>query len=121
MKNNTFDYELIDSGDQRRIERFGPYVINRPCPQAVWRLQTDLMEQDIYFDRENKKWTGKNLPENWNIQVGKNQAELKLSPNGQLGIFPEQWDNWQWIEDIVEKSDKKLKILNTFSLSLIHI
>lgn len=112
----NFDYELIDSGDRRRIERFGPYVINRPCPQAVWRLQSDLMDHDIYFDRDNKKWTGKKIPESWNIQVGENTSELRLSPNGQVGIFPEQWNNWQWIESIVEKNkDKKLKILNTFS------
>lgn len=117
MKSFPFDYELLDSGNQRRIERFGSYIINRSCPQAIWQLKGLDIKEDIFYDREAKAWKSpKKLPESWQIQVGENKAELRLSPNGQVGIFPEQLDNWIWIEKkILENAHRPLKILNTFS------
>ncbi|MBQ2229009.1 MAG: hypothetical protein II424_01205, partial [Bacteroidales bacterium] len=30
------DYELLDSGDGEKLERFGAYVLSRPEPKALW-------------------------------------------------------------------------------------
>lgn len=120
MKNSIFDYELIDCGDYSRVERFGKTIIDRACPQASWNSKVDDFEYDVFFQNEGgkKTWEGKkDLPESWEIQVGEGvRAELRFSSNGQVGIFPEQLDNWNWIQKKVNANkENPLKILNTFS------
>ena len=120
MSQEIFDYELIDCGDYSRVERFGTTIIDRPCPQASWNSKVEDFEYDVFFQNEQgkKTWQGKeNLAESWEIQVGKSvRAELRFSSNGQVGIFPEQLDNWNWIQKKVnENTEKPLKILNTFA------
>ena len=125
---NFFDYELIDCGDFSRVERFGKIIIDRPCPQATWASKVTDFEYDVFFDRNGKeaKWDGaENFAGFWEIQVGeKVRAELRFSKNGQVGIFPEQLDNWHWIQEKVsnklpllagEGRGEVVKILNTFS------
>jgi 23S rRNA (cytosine1962-C5)-methyltransferase len=114
-----FDYALIDCGDGRRIERFGPLTISRLCPQAEWSLQNDTVKSDVVFQRINGEshWNGiEALPETQEIAIGDIRAELRFSANGQVGIFPEQLDNWKWIaEHVQSNSQRPLKILNTFA------
>jgi 23S rRNA (cytosine1962-C5)-methyltransferase len=130
-KETEFDYELIDCGDSSRVERFGKIIVDRPCPQATWASKVTDFEYDVFFERNEKetKWDGaENFAEFWEIQVGKNvRAELRFSKNGQVGIFPEQLDNWNWIQEKVllnsplrkgtgEISENPAKkILNTFA------
>ncbi|MBT3348752.1 hypothetical protein HN954_02230 [bacterium] len=113
-----FEYALIDCGDERRVEKFGEIIVDRPCPQATWRRKI-RGNSDAFFVRENpnSEWKkSKNIPETWNVKIGKIQAELRFSKNGQIGIFPEQWENWNWIEKkVTENADRPLKILNLFA------
>ncbi len=129
LKYSDFDYELIDCGNFRRIEKFGKFILDRPCSQASWQLKNlkNKIKSDFYYkrDEKNKSWEIKNnrfkeLPDSWNINIGKMKAQLKFSSNSQVGIFPEQFDNWCWIEDIISKrprkgSFQKTKVLNTFA------
>ena len=123
MNNNKiFDYELVDCGNEIRTERFGDRIITRPCPMAFWPSTTrdDLDKQpDARFssNETEKGWQKVNdMTDSWNISVGSLTAELRFSPNGQVGIFPEQNDNWQWIKDqVTKRSNKPLKILNLFA------
>lgn len=120
MKKDNFDYELIDCGNFSRVERFGKIIIDRPCPQASWESKIDDFEYDVFFDRDgkNSQWQGaENFAESWEINVlDEIKAELRFSVNGQVGIFPEQYENWKWIaEKVSKKNAKKLKILNTFA------
>ncbi len=136
LEYSNFDYELIDCGNFRRIERFGKFILNRPCPEASWKLKIpeNKIPVDFYYIRtKNKKiWEIKNpeiedFPENWEIQVGKINAQIKLAPNNQVGIFPEQFDNWQWIEEKISRENPSqpsfikegamVKIMNTFAYS----
>ena len=122
MNNNKiFDYELIDCGDKTRTERFGDKIITRPCPMALWpsKISDGLDKQPDarFMSNETEKGWQKvgDMEDIWNISVGSITAELSLSSNGQVGIFPEQNENWQWIEGQVrERSNKPLKILNLF-------
>ena len=122
MNNNKiFDYELIDCGDKTRTERFGDKIITRPCPMALWpsKISDGLDKQPDarFMSNETEKGWQKvgDMEDIWNISVGSITAELSLSSNGQVGIFPEQNENWQWIEGQVrERSNKSLKILNLF-------
>ncbi len=120
-KDNTFDYELIDCGDEKRTERFGDRVIHRPCPMALWHGKTEeglYTPADATFvsTEEEKGWQkGDDVTDTWNMSVGLLTAELRFSPNGQVGIFPEQYDNWQWIaEQVAKRPNKPLKVLNLF-------
>jgi 23S rRNA (cytosine1962-C5)-methyltransferase len=100
------DYQLLDFGGGRRLERFGPIVLDRPCPAAerIERADPDAWRQaDARFEgREAEKgvWTDRReLPERWTIQHGRLHFELKRTDFGHLGLFPEQVENWNWIAE----------------------
>ena len=120
MENSKkFDYELIDCGDETRTERFGDRIITRSCPMALWPSIARDIEPHATFSRNERgaAWLNINgMTDSWNISIGSITAELRFSGNGQVGIFPEQKENWQWIADqVVKRSNKPLKILNLFA------
>ncbi len=120
---NSKSYALIDSGDGRKLERFGPYVLSRPCSQAVWRPQLPAAkwnQADASFSREQENnWANlQSLPEIWQIEVA--NLIFKISPTdfGHLGIFPEQKTFWEWIQAIIKPHAKsKPRVLNLFAYS----
>ena len=127
--NNMFDYELIDSGDFRRLERFGDIILDRPALQANWgkKLKSEWKKIDAFFnikDKNCKLWEkiNKDIPESWIISIYDINVELNLGANGQIGIFPEQYTNWMWIDNKLKDIRKKqaagdsrtVKILNGF-------
>lgn len=129
------DYELIDSGNFEKLERFGKYFLIRPEPQALWRKKLSDQEWINYahahYRRDkgsdktitNKEGRGewhflKKMPESWNIGYSidtKNLVfKLSLTAFGHIGIFPEQADNWVYIYSQCLKIQKP-KILNLFA------
>ncbi len=112
------DYALIDSGEGRKLERFGRYVLSRPAGQALWRPQqadTVWNKADASFTREGQfNWQKEELPAEWNITVEGIRFHLKPTDFGHLGIFPEQRPLWRWIR---EQSHEGLNILNLFAYS----
>ena len=122
----TDDYELLDSGDGRKLERFGKYVLARPCSQALWRPGRPAAEwtkADASFDREDgNNWHGRaNLPKDWQIETAGIRFRLGGTDFGHLGIFPEQRAQWKWIRDSVgrETGDgrREVRALNLFAYS----
>jgi len=120
------DYELLDSGDGRKLERFGRYVLARPCSQALWRPELaggEWAKADATFDREEgNRWHGRcNLPEEWEIETAGIRFRLGGTDFGHLGIFPEQRLQWRWIRDEVEKrgegGQRRISVLNLFAYS----
>ncbi len=130
------DYELIDSGNFEKLERFGKYILIRPEPQAIWsRSLSDLewkksahakfvREQTDKFrftDDVKGGWSkDPAMPESWNIQYNYNSLRitlrLALTGFGHVGIFPEQGNNWNFIYDTI--SGWKVpnpRILNLFA------
>lgn len=118
-------YTLVDSGNGRKLERFGPYLLSRPCSQAVWRPQLSDKEwdkADATFSREQEnKWTHQHsLPSRWHIEAAGLMFNISLTDFGHLGIFPEQQPFWEWIQMIVKAHAApafKPKILNLFAYS----
>lgn len=107
------DYQLIDSGDGHKLERFGPYMLHRPCSQAVWR--SSIKEKgDALFNRDEKWVFHKKLPKSWTVFHG--GVEFKIAPTdfGHLGLFPEHADLWQWMRPLIRKGSR---ILNLFAYS----
>ena len=60
------DYELLDSGNSKRLERFGKFVISKPDPQAIWKPRLSQMtweKADATYLEEEKGWSKNTLPE----------------------------------------------------------
>jgi len=132
---NWIEYELIDSGNYEKLERFGKYIIARPEPQAVWNKSLPETEweklSNAIFKREKGKssqdgnergeWIlHKGMPEQWFINYNYKDMHLKfrlgLTSFKHVGIFPEQSENWNFIYDTVKSFDNKdSKVLNLFA------
>ena len=113
-------YELLDSGAGRKLERFGDYVLDRPCSQAVWRpsLPTEVWRKaDGFFTREDgNHWTfARRLPESWTCEVG--EVCFKISPTdfGHVGVFPEHELGWNWMTKRIDALGRRPSVLNLFA------
>ena len=122
---NNGGYELLDSGDRRRLERFGGHLVVRPCPSATWRRGAPNAPWKSaplqYVDDGDGKagdWQGEgpeagstgpspSAPEgsadagaSWQMDSGAGFVlALQPGPSGQLGAFPEQRGNWEWLRN----------------------
>lgn len=123
MRKSDFwkDYELIDSSDGERLERWGDIILIRPDPQVIWKTERKnplWRNAHARYHRSNTgggKWqVYKRLPDSW--QVGYKELVFNVKPMGfkHTGIFPEQAVNWDLAADIIRDSDKELNILNLF-------
>jgi 23S rRNA (cytosine1962-C5)-methyltransferase len=119
------EYELLDSGNGKKLERFGEIVLDRPCAQAVWQPQTPELWKNATarFDRVGGlNWDGRNrLPESWNVEIAGVTMKLSATDFGHIGVFPETRALWQWIRtQLTERAPAKggeLKFLNLFAYS----
>lgn len=130
------DYELIDSGDFEKLERFGQFILIRPEPQAIWRkVLTDADWKKMAhakFIREQKDkfrftddvkggWSKQpQMPESWEVRYQykdlKLVLRLALTGFGHVGMFPEQGANWNFIYDCIRGWNvQKPKVLNLFA------
>lgn len=122
------DYELIDSGDFEKLERFGAYILRRPEPQAIWHKSLAESEwrriADASFLRDERndergEWRlSPKMPSRWNIRYDYRDMHLSmrlgLTSFKHVGIFPEQAANWNFIYDrCIAKRDAK--VLNLFA------
>lgn len=119
-------YQLCDSGHGRKLEQFGPYLIDRPSAQAVWKPtlpKASWQGCDLFFTREGENiWKKKGaIPEIWSIEAA--GIRFKISPTdfGHLGIFPEQKPFWEWITTTIASAkltrSEPLNVLNLFAYS----
>jgi 23S rRNA (cytosine1962-C5)-methyltransferase len=115
------DYELLDSGEGEKLERFGEVVLRRPDPQALWRKNlgdADWKNAHATFTREGKdgSWNfKKGTPEKWNIEFNGLKLTIKPTAFKHTGLFPEQSTNWDWLKRVIANSEKKdLEVLNLF-------
>ena len=124
---NASDYALLDSGNGRKLERFGAYVLTRPCAQAIWRPRLPPAEWEAAhaaFDRESgNRWHSRErLPDEWNVEVDALRFRLSGTDFGHLGIFPEQRESWRWIGERVQAArgaaaQEPVRVLNLFAYS----
>ncbi|MDR2011003.1 MAG: class I SAM-dependent methyltransferase [Bacteroidales bacterium] len=126
------DYELIDSGNFEKLERFGKYILCRPEPQAIWNKTLLPEEWEKKYDArfvidvknsngEKGKWfKKKNMPEEWIISYNNAGVNLKFllkfNTFKHIGIFPEQADNWDFIfNNIKNNYNADHSVLNLFA------
>lgn len=129
MSFDSGEYELLDFGEGRKLERFGPYTIDRPAPAAetARRFQSDAWSRaaarfEMGGDQrggDRGHWIPADaLPERWTIAFGPMRLELKPTDFGHLGVFPEQAENWDWIAKQIRaaaSAGQRLKVLNLFA------
>ncbi len=129
------DYELIDTGQYQKLERFGPYTLIRPEPKALWdksldesqwaRLSSATFRRTRNIEAGDKEETGEwikkaGMPGQWSVQYPLEdfslQMRLGLTPFRHVGLFPEQASNWQYIYETVKLiRHRRPKVLNLFA------
>ena len=115
-------YELLDFGLGRKLERFAGVLLDRPSPAAEgsspaqpesWAAAQARYERT---SGDRGTWqTLENVPLNWQVRQGEMVLELKLTDFGHVGLFPEQVENWKWIRHQVGSAGGPLKVLNLFA------
>lgn len=126
------DYELIDSGDFEKLERWGNYVTVRPEPQAIWhktlseeewgRLATAVFRRDSRNEERGEWRVAPKMPSRWQVGFDYRKMHLRmrlaLTSFKHVGLFPEQAENWKFIydrcEDMVARG-KRPRVLNLFA------
>ncbi len=141
---NWKDYEVIDTSDGEKLERWGEYILVRPDPQVIWSTGHDdrrWKKKNGHYHRSAKgggEWEFFNLPEEWEIKyplvngIVSNELTFHLKPFAfkHTGVFPEQAVNWEWTSSVIKKSiesgkreratkdfsgGKPFKVLNLFA------
>lgn len=117
------EYRLLDCGNGRKLEQFGPYVVDRPEPQAmgVRRLpESKWNAADAVFagdnDAEDGRWNfRKTLPESWITNYNGIKFRGRFTPFRHVGYFPEQAPHWDWMLEHIKGKSQPAKILNLFA------
>ncbi len=119
---NWQGYELIDTSDGEKLERWGKYVLIRPDPQVIWKnvKKNKLWKSaDAVYRRSQKgggAWAENTLPEQWRISYDNLGLEFVIKPMGfkHTGLFPEQAVNWDWFSNLIKNAGRPVKVLNLF-------
>lgn len=117
------DYELIDSSDSFRLERWENFLLQRPDPQVIWK---DVKSSPLWnkvdgiyhrsksgggaWDIKNKK-----MPDSWSVKYGDITLSVKVMGFKHTGIFPEQAVNWEWAANMIKNAHREIKVLNLFA------
>src|SRR5689334_19083017 len=116
------DYALLDSGNGRKLERYGPYRVVRPEPQCLWspRLsEAEWASADAVFDPTDEedagRWRFKSQPkETWPLRWGDVRFHGRFTAFRHLAFFPEQAANWAFLDQAVRAAGPQPKVLNLF-------
>jgi 23S rRNA (cytosine1962-C5)-methyltransferase len=118
------DYALLDCGDGRKLERYGPYRIVRPEEQAMWtprRPKAEWDRADAHFiglgddDRDGRWRMPRPLAETWPLAYDGIAFLGRFTSFRHVGVFPEQATHWQWLDELIRAAGQPLKILNLFA------
>ena len=97
------DWGLIDCGNGQKLERYGPYIVVRPEPQAMWAPAQAAWDPDATFvpgsDEEGGgRWVQhRPVPKQWELSRGEVKFHASLTPFRHLGFFPDMAPQWDWM------------------------
>lgn len=116
------DYELLDSGDGAKLERFGKYTLARPDKSILWRrtLPEKVWNQaDAEFvlgENGEGQWRNKTgMPDKWLMRYGDLSFWARLTPFRHTGVFPEQAAHWDWMSEKIRSAKRPINVLNLFA------
>ncbi len=127
IASNWTDYEILDTSNGEKLERWKDYVLLRPDPQVIWnsgKKHPAWKHLNGHYHRSSKgggEWEFFDLPAEWTVSY-QNGAVFHLKPFAfkHTGLFPEQAVNWDWFSSIIKKAkeqnpDRPIKVLNLFA------
>lgn len=115
------DYEVIDTSNGEKLERWGDYILLRPDPQVIWntpKRDRQWKKLNGHYHRSSKgggEWEFFNLPEQWEIHYKDLTFRLKPFSFKHTGLFPEQATNWDWFGDKICEANRPVNVLNLFA------
>ena len=116
------DYALVDSGEGRKLERFGAFTVVRPEPQCLWLpshpeawATADAVFEGVEDEDVAGRWRqADTLPQAWPMRWRGVTFETRLTSFRHLGVFPEHAANWRWLSDQLDGASAPLRVLNLF-------
>ena len=115
------DYEVLDTGEGEKLERWGDIVLRRPDPQTIWpRSDENLWHRaQAHYHRSERgggQWEFlKKLPDRWTVRYGDLRFYVRPTGFKHTGLFPEHAANWDWMRELIRNAGKSdLKVLNLF-------
>ncbi|MBQ6824844.1 MAG: class I SAM-dependent methyltransferase [Clostridia bacterium] len=121
IADNWKDYQLLETSDGDRLERWGEQILIRPDPQAIWqneRSRPEWKKANAVYHRSGSgggHWEIRSLPESWKIGYRDLKFQIKPMNFKHTGIFPEQAVNWDFMRERIEKRGGEIKVLNLFA------
>ncbi len=118
---NWKDYEVIDTANGEKLERWGDYILVRPDPQVIWSSDKNdrrWKKMNGHYHRSKAgggEWEFFDLPEEWQIKYGDLRFNLKPFSFKHTGLFPEQATNWDWFGKLIREANRPVKVLNLFA------
>lgn len=115
------DYELIETGDGEKLERWGDIVLRRPDPQIIWPMKDKQIwnSADALYHRSQSgggNWEYKRkLPKRWAIRFENLQFYIEPTGFKHTGLFPEQAVNWKWMMNSIKQANRPIRVLNLFA------
>jgi 23S rRNA (cytosine1962-C5)-methyltransferase len=119
---NWRDYSLLDSGNGRKFEKYGPYKLVRPEPEAIWKPglpEKEWLNADSEFvpsaEKNGGHWESKErMEDRWKMEYNGLKFWVQTTASRHLGVFPEQATQWDWIESQISEQNRPLNVLNLF-------
>ncbi|MDX1710604.1 MAG: class I SAM-dependent methyltransferase [Rhodovibrionaceae bacterium] len=115
------DYALVDSGEGWKLERFGPVLLKRPEPQALWHAGAPerWSDADAVFQPDEGEEKGgwemaDDIASRWTMAYRGVRFHAELTSFRHTGVFPEQAVHWDWCDSLIKGADRPVKVLNLF-------
>lgn len=121
IANGWKDYEVIDSSNGEKLERWGNYLLIRPDPQVIWdtpKVHPGWKKKNGHYHRSSKgggEWEFFNLPKQWELHYKDLTFNLKPFNFKHTGLFPEQAANWDWFSKKIKDANRPVRVLNLFA------
>jgi 23S rRNA (cytosine1962-C5)-methyltransferase len=116
------DYELLDSGEGLKLERYGTYTFVRPEPQAMWSPAlkgAQWSASHAVFQPTGEESGGhwqfnKPVEPSWNMRYKDLSFQAQTTAGRHLGVFPEQANHWDWMAGLIHQAGRPVHVLNLF-------
>ena len=115
------DYEVLDTSEGEKLERWGKYLLVRPDPQVIWNTPKEdpcWRKYDARYNRSSTgggKWSNLRLPERWQVRYKELTFNVKPMNFKHTGVFPEQAANWDFIMQTIRSAGRPVSVLNLFA------
>ena len=113
------DYQVIDTSNGEKLEKWGPYTLVRPDPQVIWdtpKKEKGWKKMNGHYHRSAKgggEWEFFDLPKSWQIKYRDLTFNLQPFSFKHTGLFPEQATNWDWFGDKIKNANRPIKVLKS--------